>query len=730
MSPKRLILGFLPILALIILVIIFFSKTLTGEEFFVTPDFGKSDILNYEYPTKFFFAESLKHGKLPLWNPQIATGYPQQATITGNYNPINLILFYFLPSPQAFNLGLAMAFLTAGIFTFLYCRALRLSAVASLFTAISFSFSGIFVTQIVHFNVIQTLSFFILELYLIEIYIQKKKSFILPLLAFAVGFQILAGFYQVVLYSLIVLFLYIFWRLLFLDEKASRKVVLFLTLSLVIITGFVIAAIQLLPSWELTKISDRQGGVGIEEIKRFPYPLKHLATFIWPYLLGDPRIGTYPQFSENWGIFWENTGFVGILPLIFSLIAVVWGLRRNRPIQFFLLLLVISLFLMLGNNSPTFFLFKFPPLSLFRVPARWIIFFTFSLVILAGFGFEIFRQRFEAKITSSVLKTLVYLLILVVATVNIFLFAYPYHLREKTEKWLSAPQTVQFLEKDQSSYRIVSYFNGTVWNEQFLKNGWKGAQEKYLPFREALDPNWNGVWRIESVNSYSPVNFRRAALIDMIYQQNVALKNNSEAIVGETARKLLDIQNVKYIISPFSVKGRDLELVFESQTSPEYFIYQNKSFLPRVFIAKDTLPVKTIGELPRILSSSKFDPKTTVILEKSLEKHSFETNNSTATITRYDNQDIEIKAQMDGEGILVLGDSYYPGWKAIVDGKEQEILPANINQRALILEKGEHTVKFAFQPKSFKIGVIISLFSTIFLLILFFFFLFIKPQKP
>jgi hypothetical protein len=225
------------------------------------------------------------------------------------------------------------------------------------------------------------------------------------------------------------------------------------------------------------------------------------------------------------------------------------------------------------------------------------------------------------------------------------------------------------------------------------------------------------------------VNFRRAALIDMIYQQNVALKNNSEVIVGEVVHKLLDLQNVKYIISPFSVKGRDLELVFESQTNPEYFIYQNRSFLPRVFIAKNTLLVKTIDELPRILSSANFDPRTTVILEKNPGKRSFDTNNSSATITRYDSRDVEIKAQMDGEGILVLGDSYYPGWKATVDGKEQEILAANINQRAVILDKGEHVVKFTFQPKSFKIGALITLFSTISLLCLLFFIIFKERMR-
>ena len=76
---------------------------------------------------------------------------------------------------------------------------------------------------------------------------------------------------------------------------------------------------------------------------------------------------------------------------------------------------------------------------------------------------------------------------------------------------------------------------------------------------------------------------------------------------------------------------------------------------------------------------------------------------------------------MQEDGILVLADSYYPGWEVYVDGQKTSILPANINQRAIILSKGEHSVKFVFQPISFKLGAIISIFSTITLFMLFIF---------
>src|SRR3989304_6736819 len=464
----KFILKLLPIFILAILFVIFFNKTLTGQEIFATPDFGRSDILHYEYPTKLFLSESLKNWHLPLWNSLITNGYPQIATINGYFNPLNLIIFYLFPMPLAFNLGFALSFLITGVFTYLFTRSMGLSKIASLLGAISFSYSGIFVTQIVHFNVVQPLAFFPVELYLTEVYIQKKKSFLGVILAFAIGFQTLAGFYQVVLYSLIVLVLYAFTRIFLVGEPRFYRWRLILGIIAAIMGGLLISAIQLLPSWELTQMSNRKGGVGIEEIKLFPYQFKHLITFVWPYLLGDPRIGTYPQFSKDWGIFWENTGYIGILPLLFAFLAIILGFRKNKTIQLFAILAFISLLLMLGKNSPTFFFFQTPPLSFFRVPSRWIMFLVFSLSILAAFGFDFFWKKLETKIASTKVIMIILLLILITTTANLFLFSYNYNLRGETQDWLKTPTTALFLQNDQSLYRILSLGNENVWNEQFL----------------------------------------------------------------------------------------------------------------------------------------------------------------------------------------------------------------------------------------------------------------------
>ncbi|OGD89034.1 hypothetical protein A3D81_00150 [Candidatus Curtissbacteria bacterium RIFCSPHIGHO2_02_FULL_40_17] len=711
------IINIFPFLILLILTIVFFGNTLTGKEVFVTPDFGRSDILHAEYPTKLFLSESLKNKQLPLWNPYIASGFPQLGTITGNFNPINLIAFYLLPMPLAFNISLAFSFLIAGIFTFLFARSIGLSRITSLFAAIIFSYSGFFITQITHFVVIQTLSFFPLTLFLTELFIQKKKPIFVPLLSIVFGLQILAGFYQIVLYSIIVILLYSLFRIF--SEPRYYRWRLFLGILSAVSAGFLLSAIQLFPSWELTQISNRKGGVSFEEVKLFPYQIKHLVTFIWPYLLGDPRIGSYPRFSQNWGIFWESTGYVGVLPLLFTIVAIAFSFKKSRVVKFFTFLLIFSLLLMLGKNSPTIFFFKIPPLSFFRVPSRWIVFFALSLSILGAIGLEILLGYLNSTFRKRWTVLLIGFILLLLTSLNIFIFAGKYHLRGRTDEWLSLPLTAEFLLKDNNDFKILTVGSENVWNEEFLNRGWKNSKDKYLVFRESLDPNWNSVFKIRSVKSYSPVSFKNDLTVSSIFDQEIIISQNG-VLIGPSARNLLDIEGAKYVISPFSITDNDLEKVFESKTNPNYFVYLNKRFLPLVGIFSEYAVGKNPNEQFQLLNTKSFNPKSTLILEKDIGQKFAETS-SEAKIVNYQNNLVEIEALMKENGILVLRDSMYPGWKAYVDGQEKEILAANINQRALVLDKGEHQVKFVYQPKSFKIGAIISILAFLMLIITFIF---------
>lgn len=85
------------------------------------------------------------------------------------------------------------------------------------------------------------------------------------------------------------------------------------------------------------------------------------------------------------------------------------------------------------------------------------------------------------------------------------------------------------------------------------------------------------------------------------------------------------------------------------------------------------------------------------------------TNEGTATIIEDKDTIVSIRVtDHPSENILVLNDTFYPGWNAAIDGKPAQILPANIGYRAVVIPAGEHIVVFSYNPKTLVIGSWIS----------------------
>lgn len=76
-----------------------------------------------------------------------------------------------------------------------------------------------------------------------------------------------------------------------------------------------------------------------------------------------------------------------------------------------------------------------------------------------------------------------------------------------------------------------------------------------------------------------------------------------------------------------------------------------------------------------------------------------------ATIVSSEDTRVVIRATALTDGLLVLGDSYYPGWEATVDGERAPIVRSNHIFRGVLLPPGEHEVVFVFRPCSLFLGL-------------------------
>jgi len=74
---------------------------------------------------------------------------------------------------------------------------------------------------------------------------------------------------------------------------------------------------------------------------------------------------------------------------------------------------------------------------------------------------------------------------------------------------------------------------------------------------------------------------------------------------------------------------------------------------------------------------------------------------------------LRIEATSDNDGILVVNDSYWPGWQAKIDGKDVPIWPADFLVRAVPWPSGRHVLEMSYAPVEVRIGSFISLAGAI-----------------
>ncbi len=154
-----------------------------------------------------------------------------------------------------------------------------------------------------------------------------------------------------------------------------------------------------------------------------------------------------------------------------------------------------------------------------------------------------------------------------------------------------------------------------------------------------------------------------------------------------------------------SVYGADWAQVYTG----EVYIAERLAPLPRAYVvyAVETIHDETQA-ISRLLDES-FDLRNYAIVADTLSlPNQTERLANRAEIERYSETEIAIRAITDQPGLLVLGDAYYPGWQAFVDGQPVEVLRANLIWRAVTLPAGEHFVVFRFMPSSVQNGFWLS----------------------
>ena len=141
-------------------------------------------------------------------------------------------------------------------------------------------------------------------------------------------------------------------------------------------------------------------------------------------------------------------------------------------------------------------------------------------------------------------------------------------------------------------------------------------------------------------------------------------------------------------------------------------VYENHAVLPRALVLGSALVASSPGTALSLMTAQPFDPRSEVVLAcvvlLSVCCSTASGPVGTAEVVDYQANAVSLRTTSAQAGYLVLTDTYFPGWRAYVDGRETPIYRADSMFRAIELPSGSHDVQFQFQPSSIQVGLWIS----------------------
>ncbi len=698
------------------------------------------DILAQFYPWSRIFVEGLQHGQFVLWNPYSFLGTPFQANPqTALFYPVTwLFVAPGLDAGRAFGLALALHLWLMALGTYALARTLGVSKPGALLSGVVFAFGGFVTSKLfVGFHVVLgTLAWLPWAMAGLHWAWQQERMGLAALAGLPIALGGLAGaipFFQFTLIGVTTLGLYLVgrsWRVS--GRRAAARAVAQLALALS--CGLLVGAAQLLPTFELSRLATRAGETTYEFASGRPLPITHWVMLVAPDVFGAP-VGQVKYWGAEF--YHELQIYLGIAPLVLALLAVGRGDPRK---WFWIGLGSAALVYALGAGGflhPLFYRFV-PGVSLMRLPARASVLFALSMAVLAGLGWDQISNLPSptSNLSLPMSKGFGWAggLALMVA-----LFAFV----AATLRATDASARGQLIQVMSQSLRFALLLGLTY---LALRWRWRGGSERAMTgmvfaltlfdlwsfggrfvLTQSLGPNsawWpvadrvmagerasyrvleygfyivpgtndNILFRLSSLGGYDPLASRDPVALTEV---NYGLEP-----------KLLDLLAVRYILlgDTVTIDTSGYREVARDPASGA-IIYERPTWQSRAFVVHQARLVPHDQALAR-LTDPAFDPRREALVEAPLGCE-LVTNMAAESVSlvRDELNRVTFQVRAMTPGLLVMSDTFYPGWSAEVDGKPTPIVRTDYALRGICLPAGEHEIVFRFDPVTLRVGLLFS----------------------
>ncbi|HEU0120979.1 MAG TPA: hypothetical protein VFQ91_10685 [Bryobacteraceae bacterium] len=695
-------------LALSLLFVCFYWKLTISRDYTFL---DSPDLVNLDFPRLQYQAESWRNGYFPFWDPNQWNGQPFLGQVTGAAYPVNWFLRLF-PTDAAGKLTVAsihwyvvLIRLQAALFCYLLCRDWKRSRAASVLGGIVFGLGG-FIGYTDWPQLLNGVAWLPLVLLFLTRALRGRRAIFHAALAGAVlGVCWLSGHHEGPIYASAALGF--FW-LAALAISRQRPTTGRLLACFAIAAGC-FAAFQLIPAREFAKHSKRWVGAPEPVGWREPIPYSVHQHYSWsPAEI--PAIVT-PRPTQH------IQPFIGIAAFALAALGIFRG-RRLPQVRVCALLGGFALLTALGGHTPVHRLLYdyLPGFGMARVPARALSLFGLAAAPLAAYGMDALRRRSSVPwvaCTAAALAGLAAVLLLA--------------------EWTGArspvtPKPVWTMAMAGIAAALLAAWRmrAIPWKAVAVALPalavWEISAVTNTELISRHDPNRPGLLdqldKHEDIAAYLRAqpqpfllevqpedityNFGDWHNLPMLGGFAAGVTNNLFAMERHRPH-IHDMLGIRYYVARTPPRP-DLELAMESATGIR--VYRNPAALPRAWAVHRTTQQPGLDAINGRMADAGFRPREEALLLA--PPPPLETCTTPDTVTQQHTPDpntVQIDVQMGCRGMVILSDTYFPGWKAYIDGRESTIWIVNGAFRGVVAEAGSHRILYRYFPASARWGL-------------------------
>lgn len=705
-----------PLLLLAIVIGFYWKLTLTTQYDWVWgPDLTQQVLPWFEEE-----ARQLQHQRIPLWDPHHWMGAPMLGEAqTGLAYPLNWLLF-LTPRAQghlrmiSFQWYFVAIHYMAALFCYLLCRDLGRSRTASLIAGLVYSLAGFVGTTDWPQMINGAVWFPLILLFQLRAIRGYKPLSSAVFAGVSLGMAWLSGHHQVPIFATLttgaIWFYYIFrkGRIAWHFVSLAAAMILFMAL---------VGALQILPAQEYGQLAKRwvsaKHEVGWNET--VPY-----------YVHQEFGLNPMSLFAIVFpGLNRHADPFIGVVAFALVLLAVAlcW---KQHAVKLFTAVAIGGIVYSLGQNSvfQGFLYAVLPTVEKARTPSMAVVIFNVAAAVLTAFGLDYFAPHAHSvwarRMVLGILGFGLVTYTLIEATLFMNKLTWPADERVVLTAFIAVLLAALLhawrsgnLNSRQAGVFVTMLLLLELGNDSGFAFVHREDTDRHN-FADKIVTNRDiaeflhqqvGTFRVETTTDKLVPNWAEYNNLDAVEALGASVTSNVLNLEWHTWQTRL-LLGVRYTVGE-KPPLQDSKEVYSGASGLK--VYENPGAFPRAWAVHEIVAARTDRDVLPVINDHLGD----------LRRKAFSTAKIPAlppcnaaddvSVSRYTPENITIKAALGCDGLVVLSDTFYPGWYAKVDGKSAPIYPVNGAMRGVPVPQGAHTVNMVYRPRIVYLGAALTL---------------------